>query len=177
MPSTTITDMSKKAARAILESEKLLLLIGHGINIDAGIPEIRTKHEMWKYFPAFDQMKYYRAQIMSYDLFEGNPSQFWYYYGSEYNTYKQMRPNPVYEKLLRLCHVLKRNNYFAMTTNYDDYLLKTGFPEHTVFQAHGSLYTMTCTNLESCGYTHKAPIEPKLDHDEGVCMTIPTCIK
>lgn len=137
--SLTNSQIAKKWASAIINNDKLLIILGQGINIDAGAPEIRTKSQLWSHYPMFDKMKFFRAQVMSTDLLEKDPELFWYYYGQEYNLYRKLSPNKCYNQLLRICHILKPNKYFALTTNYDEHILNEGFPEDRVFEAHGSI--------------------------------------
>lgn len=41
--------------------------------------------------------------------------------------------------MLQIAEALKRDKYFAMTTNYDEHILEEGFPEDRVFEAHGNI--------------------------------------
>ena len=54
-----INSIAKKSAQAIFKNDNLLLLIGDGINIDAGAIEIRNKHHMWTQYPVFGRLKYF----------------------------------------------------------------------------------------------------------------------
>ena len=35
--------------------------------------------------------------------------------------------------------IIFRDNYFVLTTNYDEHVLEEGFPEERVFEAHGNV--------------------------------------
>jgi len=41
--SISFQEIAKKCAKRIVDKEILIYLIGQGINIDAGVPEIRSK--------------------------------------------------------------------------------------------------------------------------------------
>jgi NAD-dependent SIR2 family protein deacetylase len=44
--------------------------------------------------------------------------------------------------MLQIAEALKRDKYFVLTTNYDEHVLKEGFPEDRVFEAHGNINTL-----------------------------------
>lgn len=157
--------IAKKCAQMILDNEILIFILGHGINIDMGLPEIRSKlynlfntphyshmffiiysiaaNDFWREYPDYKENGLYRHNLLNNKQLIEDPSIFWNYFTQEYQIYKKFKPNPCYFKMLQIAEALKRDNYFVLTTNYDCAILDEGFPEDRVFEAHGSLDYVT----------------------------------
>lgn len=77
--------------------------------------------------------------------------------------------------LLEIGQKLKKNNYFAYTSNVDGQFQKAGYPEEKIVECHGSI------NYCQCRYCKKIiPMPMKevpINLEECYATTLPTCPK
>jgi NAD-dependent SIR2 family protein deacetylase len=168
-------------ARAIHNSERLLIGAGAGMSAAAGLDYTDTV-TFARVFPKWAE----RGHRMQYefvgDHFWAEPAK-WAYWATHLNhTFYEFPPSPLYRKL----HAIVRDkDFYVITSNADGLFIKSGFEADRVFQAQGNYERLKCTR--SCTpetWDTKPFIDRILDHidyetlqvaDPAVLPTCPYC--
>jgi NAD-dependent SIR2 family protein deacetylase len=83
-------------------------------------------------------------------------------------------PHQGHRMLLEIAEGLKQDAYSVFTTNYDEHLLREGFPRDKVFEGHGNINKVQWYNWDT---VTKLPYfyDFTLDHDNCHCLDYPRC--
>ncbi len=141
----------KKAAKDIINSEKIVVLTGAGISTESGIPDFRGKDGLWtKYDP----------EDFTYSRFLQNPAKYWEMSVelAEFLLTAEPMPNPAHLALARLEELGKLK--CIVTQNVDGLHQAAGNTD--VIEFHGNLRRVVCI---ACGehFPHELALEKAIN--------------
>ncbi len=133
------------AAEAIKTADVIFLSAGAGMGVDSGLPDFRGDAGFWKAYPLLKD-----EGITFYDLanpiwFRDDPERAWGFYGHRFQMYQATNPHPGFEILQRWC-AAKDAEPFVFTSNVDGHVQKMGFAEQQIYECHGSINYLQCSN-------------------------------
>ena len=135
------------AKKMIEEAEAIIITAGAGMGVDSGLPDFRGSSGFWKAYPPLSKLGYGFTQMANATLFSLNPKLAWGFYGHRLQLYREIVPHKGFEILLDL--VKKKNeNYFIYTSNVDGQFEKAGFDREKIYEVHGSIHYLQCS--EAC---------------------------
>lgn len=134
-------ELVQKLVREINECDAILIGAGSGLSTSAGFTYSGERFE--KYFPDFIEKYHlkdmYSAGFYPYETLE----EYWAYWSRQvyYNRYIET-PQNTYHKLLEL---VKKKDYFVLTTNVDHQFQKAGFDKKRLFYTQGDYGLWQCS--------------------------------
>jgi NAD-dependent SIR2 family protein deacetylase len=135
------------AARALRQSQALLITAGAGMGVDSGLPDFRGDQGFWRAYPAFAKLGLSFSDLANPEWFEKDPALAWGFYGHRLNLYRATEPHAGFE-ILRNWGESKSQGCFVFTSNVDGAFQKAGFPQNRVTEVHGSIHHLQC--LRKC---------------------------
>ena len=149
----------------------IIILAGAGFSVDSGLPDYRELHKLMDI--ASKKFSINPADIESPDFYKKNPSVAWGIQARIMSMFLGSKPHAGYNKLYELT---KDKNTFVITSNIDEHFRHIGFDENKLYEIHGRLTILQCTN-RSCNIKHplwKTDIIPK-ETDMILEGDIPKC--
>lgn len=163
----------QQAAEAIRTADALLIGAGAGVGVDSGLPDFRGPEGFWKAYPPFRGRKF--AEMSTPHWFQTDPALAWGFFGHRMNLYRDTTPHAGFAILRRWAERMP-HGYFVFTSNVDGQFQKAGFPEDRVYECHGSIHHLQCT--EWCGQIIWPAREVRVTVDEATIRAtseLPTC--
>ncbi len=120
-------------AQLIRQSRSVVALTGAGISVPSGIPDFRSPGTgLWE---NVDPM-----EVAHIDVFRRDPSRFWKFYGTRFQTLRDKRPNRAHEVLAEL----ERRGLLdaVITQNIDQLHARAGSRE--LVEVHGTIAHSSC---------------------------------
>lgn len=143
------------------ESKKIVALVGAGLSVSSGLPTFRGSQGLWKNFNMID--------LATPDAFYIDPGLVWQFYSWRRVNALKAKPNKGHYALAALAKV-KGDDFITITQNVDGLLIRAGHPKRTLFEIHGSLFDLKCTNF-MCNYVEhdnfKHPLTKALSDTEN----------
>ncbi|PVH76467.1 DHS-like NAD/FAD-binding domain-containing protein [Cadophora sp. DSE1049] len=144
--------------RHLNKSHRILALCGAGLSAPSGIPTFKGSGSYWKNHKA--------AALSHPETFEANPGLVWSYFAERRRLALCAEPNKAPRALAQVAR--KRKGFVCLTQNVDGLSQRAGHPKERLFELHGSLMDIKCSNKE-CDYIDKEnfaePICPALAGD------------
>jgi len=135
--------------------DDVLVLSGAGFGIDAGLPDYDGVHEMvYEAAQRFDVAPY---MIEHPQFYKDNPKAAWGMKARVMNIFLTKKPHEGYDILKDLS---KTKNMFIITSNIDDHFRTSGFDCTKLYEIHGRLKILQCTDRK-CNMRH--PLWPLKD--------------
>jgi NAD-dependent protein deacetylase/lipoamidase len=128
-----------KAARIILDADRVIALTGAGISVESGIPDFRSPGGLWS--------RYDPSIYATIESFVNDPSYFWSMAAELHPLLEKAEPNPAHLALSELESLGKCEA--VITQNIDDLHQQAGSGE--VLELHGTYRTGACIK---CGTPH-----------------------
>ena len=152
----------QKAAKIIKESDAILITAGAGMGVDSGLPDFRGTEGFWRAYPIAQKLGLRFEDMANPTLFDNNPKLAWGFYGHRLNLYRKTIPHKGFEILKSWVRQKGDGNHFVFTSNVDGQFQKAGFDEEYIYECHGSIHHLQCTECNhtcsskvwSAGYTH-----------------------
>lgn len=141
--------------RYLNESVRILVLCGAGLSAPSGIPTFKGSGAYWRGHKA--------ANLSNIDVFIANPGLVWKYFAERRRLALRALPNKAHFALAKFAETKK--GMHVLTQNIDGLSQKAKHPKDRIFELHGSLMDIKCTN-ESCGYVDKG------NEDEPLCPAL-----
>lgn len=157
----TINEAIDETVRLLRSADALLIGAGAGMSADSGIAVYRGPNG-----------RYSSPQVLAdanADAFAANPDDAAEAYRQRYADVLSAAPHEGYAVLNCWRQQLPHGAY-VYTSNVDAMFLRSGFPEHTVYEVHGALaysQCLTCADMPEPVFASPRP-------DEGVARC-PTC--
>ncbi|WP_348652992.1 Sir2 family NAD-dependent protein deacetylase [uncultured Sulfurimonas sp.] len=163
-----------KAHNLINEAQAIIITAGAGMGVDSGLPDFRGNEGFWKEYPPIATLGYDFEQMANPSLFDTNPKLAWGFYGHRLKLYRDTIPHEGFKLLLELVKN-KDNNYFVFTSNVDGQFQKAGFDKDKIYEVHGSIHHLQCTEacIQSVWENNVEDIE--IDMDKLEAKTLPQC--
>ncbi|MEA3352646.1 MAG: Sir2 family NAD-dependent protein deacetylase [Campylobacterota bacterium] len=165
----------KELQQLIKDSDAVLITAGAGMGVDSGLPDFRGNEGFWKAYPPIAKLGLKFHEMANPKWFDDNPTLAWAFYGHRLNLYKDTIPHDGFKMLLNLAKE-KNDNYFIFTSNVDGQFQKAGFDENNIYEVHGSIHHLQCSN--GCSkdlWINEQYI--KIDMDKFEAIDIPLCPK
>src|SRR5512132_2964242 len=143
-------DPIRRAADAVARAHALVVTAGAGMGVDSGLPDFRGDHGFWKAYPPYERLGISFVDAANPSHFEQDPVFGWGFYGHRTNLYRETTPHEGFAILLRWIERF-RLPWFVVTSNVDGQFQKAGFAPDRVYEVHGSIHFLQCT--EPCSGT------------------------
>ncbi len=138
-------DEIKRAAELIYHADTLLISAGAGMGVDSGLPDFRGSDGFWRAYPQLKSDNISFMQAANARRFNTHPRQAWAFYGHRFNLYQKTQPHPGFD-LLKKWSDSKSINPFVFTSNVDGHFQKSGFSSEHIYECHGAIRTLQCTD-------------------------------
>lgn len=139
------TNKYEQIKQTIKEADAILITAGAGIGVDSGLPDFRGDEGFWKAYPVIANLGYSFSEMANPIWFATNPPLAWAFYGHRLNLYRETIPHDGFKMLLDLVKE-KNDNYFIFTSNVDGQFQKAGFDKEKIYEVHGSIHHLQCSN-------------------------------
>ena len=169
-----ISETIDKAHNAINEADAIIITAGAGMGVDSGLPDFRGNEGFWKAYPPIAELGYEFSEMANPSLFDSKPKLAWGFYAHRLKLYRDTIPHEGFALLLKLAKE-KNNNYFVFTSNVDGQFQKAGFDKDKIYEVHGSIHHLQCT--ESCTQSiwDNTIEEIEIDMAKLEAQTLPKC--
>lgn len=156
-------------------ADSLLFTAGAGMGVDSGLPDFRGNAGMWQAYPALGQAKMDFTAIANPKAFANNPRLAWGFYGHRLKLYREITPHAGFYRLLKIADKLNLP-YFVFTSNVDGQFNKAGFNSQKIYECHGSIHHLQCTNPCSDRIWTADDLIPLIDSEYCEWLgDLPTC--
>lgn len=135
----------QKAAKAIVAADTILITAGAGIGVDSGLPDFRGNQGFWKVHPNYLEDGLTFADLANPKWFDRHPNRAWGFYGYLYQLYSDTLPHSGFQILSKWQNRASKPG-FVMTSNVDGHFQKAGFAADRVYECHGSIYYVQCSD-------------------------------
>ena len=137
-----------------LEQDKLItFLTGAGISAESGVPTYRGSDGIW----VEGSRNYKPEEFGTLRFFKENPAEVWKFILYRKVSFRDVQPNAGHIALASIEKLLP-NNFQVITQNIDRLHLKAGNSQAKVFEIHGNMETVRCS--EECSVDiYPFPIE------------------
>lgn len=120
-------------------ADGILILTGAGMGVDGGIPDFRGKDGTW----TSDKTTF--MKFASGPAWVEHPLDTWNFYISRFLNYQNREPHAGYYELLQLVQDLGKD-FYVITSNVDGHHKKSGYPAERVYEIHGNLEHIQCSD-------------------------------
>jgi len=139
-----IADNIQLAKEKIKNADAILITAGAGMGVDSGLPDFRGNEGFWEAYPPIKKLGLSFSQMANPQWFESKPYLAWAFYGHRLNLYRDTIPHNGFIMLQELVKE-KSLKYFIFTSNVDGQFQKAGFSEDNIYECHGSIHHLQCT--------------------------------
>jgi len=164
----------KTIKQLLYKVDAILITAGAGMGVDSGLPDFRGTQGFWKAYPPIAKLGLDFQDMANPIWFEKNPSLAWAFYGHRLNLYRDTIPHIGFKILLDLVKS-KNDNYFIYTSNVDGQFQKAGFDDNKIYEVHGSIHHLQCTNNCSDKIWSANNEYINIDMEKFKALNIPLC--
>jgi NAD-dependent SIR2 family protein deacetylase len=174
---SSLQEYIETAARAVRESDALLISAGAGMGVDSGLPDFRGDHGFWQAYPPYASKGLRFVDLANPHWFRSNPAFAWGFYGHRLNLYRSTEPHRGFSLLLKWGQ-LRPSGYFVFTSNVDGQFHKAGFDDDRIEEVHGSIHHFQCIADCGVGIFSAAHCSVQIDEETMLAHTpLPHCPK
>ena len=163
------------AADAIRQADAIFISAGAGMSVDSGLPDFRGNEGFWRAYPLLRGENLSFQDLANPSWFSDDPHRAWGFYGHRFNLYKSTVPHQGFH-ILKKWSDSKAIESFVFTSNVDGHFQKSGFSADSVYECHGSINHLQCSE---CCANDIWPLEQlDLEIDKGRLLAngeLPTC--
>ncbi len=138
-------ELTKKAAEIISEADALIITAGAGMGVDSGLPDFRGNEGFWNAYPPYRALGKSFVEMANPAAFTTDPEFAWGFYGHRLQLYRETPPHQGFS-ILKKWAEQKQDKAFVMTSNVDGHFQRSGFPDDSIYEVHGSLQFLQCTS-------------------------------
>ena len=164
----------QQAKEFIKEADAILITAGAGMGVDSGLPDFRGTKGFWKAYPPIEKLGLSFSDMANPKWFDDNPSLAWPFYGHRLNLYRDTIPHDGFKLLFDLVKE-KKDNYFIYTSNVDGQFQKAGFDNDKIYEVHGSIHHLQCSQRCSDNIWAASDEYIDVDMDKFEAKNIPLC--
>lgn len=139
--------LMQQAKSIIQQADVVVLFTGAGMAADSGVPTFRGYNGVAETYPVLEKKNVTYASLTTQRMFDTNPDLAWAFHGHCYNVYKDTIPHAGYGMLLEMMQ--KKLDYFVVTSNVDSAHQKSGLDASKVYEVHGRIHTLQCTQCDA----------------------------
>jgi NAD-dependent SIR2 family protein deacetylase len=141
-------DLVSRAADAVRGATAIVFASGAGMGVDSGLPDYRGNGGLYGDDQPFAKAGHGYVGMVTPKWFTLDPPFIWGNLGHRIDLYRSTAPHEGYAIARRWCERAP-GGHFAVTSNIDNQLQRSGFAEERVFEGHGSLFWAQCQR--ACG--------------------------
>ncbi|KAI5960292.1 uncharacterized protein KGF55_004584 [Candida pseudojiufengensis] len=139
----------KEFQNHLKNSKKVIALVGAGLSASSGLPTFRGSQGLWRNYNMID--------LATPDSFYIDPSLVWQFYSWRRYLSLNSNPNNSHKSIIKILDQFKKDankQFLIINQNVDGLFnkIRPNIPE--LFDIHGNLFTLKCTNF-SCNYIEK----------------------
>jgi len=165
----------KLASEYIQSATAILIVAGAGIGVDSGLPDYRGPQGFWKAYPLLKEKGLSLESMSHPDWFITDPKAAWGFYSHRAQLYHSATPHEGFKYLLDMVNS-KQGNYFVFTSNIDSQFQKAGFDHNKIYECHGTLAYLQCTNPDCDEVWEAMPDDIPLVNDQLQAISaLPIC--
>jgi len=82
--------------------------------------------------------------------YKDDPELAWGFAAHLVNMYRNIVPHEGFDILRKICTLKGDDKYFVFTSNVDGEFQKSGFPDSKIYEVHGSVHYLQCTEPKKC---------------------------
>lgn len=130
----------------IKNTTNIMVLSGAGMSAESGLPTFRGEDGYW----VKDGKNYHPMDLATYRTFAKDPETVWEWYHHRRKVYRDAEPNPGHLALVNFQEYCEQHEkkFFLVTQNVDNLHQKSGMPTSHMFEVHGNIFGMRCS--EEC---------------------------
>ncbi|MRJ02171.1 MAG: NAD-dependent deacetylase [Epsilonproteobacteria bacterium] len=113
------------------------------MGVDSGLPDFRGKEGFWRAYPIAKKLGLSFAELANPIWFHQDPQLAWAFYGHRLKLYRETTPHRGFFQLLQIAR--RKRDFFVFTSNVDGQFQKAGFGEEKIYEVHGSIHYLQCT--------------------------------
>jgi len=168
--------MVHEALHRLKNANFLLISAGAGMGVDSGLPDFRGVEGFWRAYPIARKLGLRFEELANPKWFIEDPQLAWAFYGHRLHLYRDIKPHEGFYKLLEIAR--EKKDYFVFTSNVDGQFQKAGYDEEKIYEVHGSIHYLQCS--EPCSELLWSADGVKIDIDEErfrALEPLPRCTK
>jgi NAD-dependent SIR2 family protein deacetylase len=131
-------DQTQRIKELWHQAEGIVILAGAGMSVDSGLPDFRGATGLWT------EAKENFLKKATAKSFDTNPLDAWNFYVGRMIKYQDTVPHEGYKILLDLLQSHNKKS-FVVTSNVDGHFLKAGYDPQYLYEIHGNLRKIQCT--------------------------------
>lgn len=149
----TLEKIKPLCAKALEQGKLITFLTGAGISAESGVPTYRGSDGIW----VEGTRNYKPEKFATFRFFEENPEEVWKFILYRKVSFRDLQPNSGHFALANIEKILP-DNFQLITQNVDFLHLKAGNSRDKVYEIHGNMETVRCS--EECSIeTYPFPID------------------
>lgn len=165
----------EKVAYWLSESDGLLINAGAGMGVDSGLPDFRGNDGFWRSYPALRNANLSFVEMADPTWFSKNPRLAWGFYGHRLELYRKAMPHYGFSILKRWSKSLTQGS-MIFTSNVDGQFQVASFDSETVYECHGSIHHLQCTEPCSSKIWSADAFIPVIDENTSLLLNeLPVC--
>lgn len=162
-----------RAADAIRAAETFVFTAGAGMGVDSGLPDFRGDDGFWRAYPPYRKLGRSFAEMADGASFQSDPELAWGFYGHRLSLYRATEPHAGFELLREWSAGHSR---FIFTSNVDGQFRRAGFTPQEIWEAHGSIHHLQCSEPCSHEIWPADGVEVQIDTESMRALPpLPTC--
>jgi NAD-dependent SIR2 family protein deacetylase len=165
----------EKVAYWLSESDGLLINAGAGMGVDSGLPDFRGNDGFWRSYPALRNANLSFVEMADPTWFSKNPRLAWGFYGHRLELYRKAMPHYGFSILKRWSKSLTQGS-MIFTSNVDGQFQVASFDSETIYECHGSIHHLQCTEPCSSEIWSADAFIPIIDENTSLLLNeLPVC--
>ncbi len=174
-PDLLLPEKLAQAAEWIRNARCMVVAAGAGMGIASGLPDFRGDNGFWHAYPALGHGGLRVDAVASPRAFAEQPATAAGFYGHRLQLYRATRPHAGFD-VLHAWGQRMPQRCFVFTSNVDGHFQKAGFSSARVYECHGSIHRLQCTDNCNGAIWGTADLRPQVD--EATCQwqgELPRC--
>lgn len=160
-PASDLRSALRTAGVRVARADALIVVAGHGMAFDCGIPKL-TNFETS--YPNFAALGLTYQDVASPAFFKSDPRRAWAFHASRYERALLAQPHSGYAILYNLATKGRKFQPFVVTTQIEELFQRSGFPADRIVETQGSIHYLSCLN-SSCDTV--IPSRDAIGKDDG----------
>lgn len=140
----TNEERDQRIKSLIEKADACLIYTGAGMGVDSGLSVFRGKEGLWEKYPDAKKHDLSFQQLANPNNYQKYPEIVIPFYLDRLKSYQSAEPHSGYYELFGFAENLK-HKYFAITSNVDGLLEKTGFDINRIYEEHGTIHKWQCS--------------------------------
>ncbi len=143
------------------------------MGVDSGLPDFRGSSGFWREYPPYRRLGFSFEQMANPARFQDDPRLGWGFYGHRLQLYRDTVPHDGF-RLLR--EAIGKRPCFVFTSNVDGQFQAAGYAADRVYEVHGSIHHLQCSEPCSRRIWSASGLKIKIDPKTmRAVSTLPRC--